>query len=107
MFAVTSIPFFRYRLGVMSRCIAAVFGGYALSAAVAASLGLVLVATGSSRVDAAMAGTMFAFVAHAVAALWCFGCATTLRAWLGIGLPTVALFALAAALGWAPGWSAA
>lgn len=107
MFSPTSIPIVRYRLDVLSRCVAAVLGGYALSAAVAASLGLALANTGTSRADAALIGTMAAFLTHAIAALWAFGCATAWRAWLGIGLPTVALAALAAAMGWTPGWSAA
>ena len=97
----------RYRLDVFSRCVAAVMGGYALSAVVAASIGLALAHSGTSRADAALTGTMAAFIAHAIAALFAFGCATAWRAWLGIGLPTVALGAFALAMGWAPGWSAA
>ena len=92
---------------MLARCVAAVVGGYALSAVVAASLGLAMASGGSTRVDAALAGTMAAFLVHAIAALWAFGCANARRAWLGIGLPTVALGAFALAMGWAPGWSAA
>ena len=107
MFSSTSNPIACYRLDVLSRCVAAVFGGYALSAVVAASLGLAMANSGASRADAALVGTMTAFLAHTIAALWAFGCATARRAWAGIGLPTVALAIAAAAMGWATGWSAA
>ena len=107
MFSSTSIPIVRYRLDVLSRCVAAVMGGYALSAVFAASLGLALAHSGTARADAVLSATMAAFLVHAIAALLAFGCATAWRAWLGIGLPTVALGALALAMGWNPGWNAA
>ncbi|RIX78657.1 DUF3649 domain-containing protein [Acidovorax cavernicola] len=81
----------RYFWAVASRAIAAVGGGYGLSASVAAALSIFLPLAGMDRANAVMTATMLAFVAHAVAALWAFGCATALRAWLGIVLPAVVL----------------
>ena len=59
----------RYRWAVASRALAATFGGYALSSAIAAGVGLALARSGSSSVDAVLWATMLAFIAHAVAAL--------------------------------------
>jgi CheY-like chemotaxis protein len=47
------------------------------------------------RADAALASTLLAFIVHAVAAMWAFGCASAWRAWAGVCLPGVVL-ALAA-----------
>ncbi len=80
-----------YRLHVLSRTVAALAGGYALAASAAACLSLWLPSTGMSRPDAVLAATMLAFLVHATAALWAFGCASTRRAWLGIGVPTLLL----------------
>lgn len=88
----------RYRFAVASRALAAVGGGYALACATAAGVGLALARSGSSRVDAVMWATMLAFLAHAIAALWAFGCASAGRAWLGIALPAALLGALALGL---------
>jgi hypothetical protein len=93
------LPLTRYRLGVASRLIAAGPGGHALSVCVAQGVALGLSAAGASRIDAALAATMAAFVAHAVAALWAFGCASARRAWAGIGLPAIAMAVFARAVG--------
>lgn len=84
----------RYRLAVVSRALAAMGGGYALACATAAGVGLTLARAGSSGVDAVMWATMLAFIAHAIAALWSFGCANAWRAWLGIAVPAALLGAL-------------
>ncbi|WP_051237079.1 hypothetical protein [Ottowia thiooxydans] len=86
----------RYRWAVASRALAAIGGGYALSAAVASALSLVLPLLGMPRADAVVAGTLLGFVLHAVAAMWAFGCATAWRAWIGIAGPA----ALASAIVW-------
>ncbi len=88
----------RYRWAVASRALAATAGGYALSSATAAGLGLVLARSGTRSADAVLWATMLAFVVHAVAALWAFGCASALRAWLGIGIPAALLGGAALAL---------
>lgn len=88
-------PLGRYRWAVVSRMLAATAGGYALASATAAGLGLALARLGSNSVDAVLWATMLAFIVHAVAALWAFGCANARRAWLGIAIPAVLLGALA------------
>ena len=93
-----SVPLGRYRWAVVSRALAAIGGGYALASATAAGLALLLARTGSSGVDAVLWASMLAFIVHAIAALWAFGCASARRAWLGIGIPTVLLSALAFSL---------
>lgn len=76
-----------YRCAVALRALLAVVGGYALASTTAACVGLLLVWAGSSRVDAVLWSTMLAFLVHATAALWVFGCRNSARAALGIGLP--------------------
>lgn len=88
----------RYRWAVASRALAAIGGGYALAAATAAGVGLALARAGSSGVEAVLWASMLAFIVHAIAALWAFGCASARRAWLGIGIPAVLLGALVLAL---------
>ncbi len=88
----------RYRWAVASRALAAIGGGYALASACAAGLGLAFARLGTERAEAVMASTLLAFIVHAVAALWAFGCADARRAWLGIGVPAALLGTLAWAL---------
>lgn len=76
----------RYRLGVASRAIAAIVGGYALAAASTAVLSLVLPLP---RVDAVMTATLLSFTVYTCAAIWVFAARDALRAWLGIGVPTI------------------
>ena len=78
----------RYRLGVASRAIAAIFGGYALAAASTAVLSLVLPLP---RVDAVMTATLLSFTVYVCAAIWVFAARDALRAWLGIGTPTIVM----------------
>lgn len=80
-----------YRAKVAARAIAAIGGGYALAAAWAAAGALGFQQLGMVRSDATMAATMSAFVIYAVAALWCFGCASVRRAWIGCAAPAAAL----------------
>lgn len=82
-----------YRWLVASRSVAAIFGGYALAAAWAASMSLWLQQTGMTRVDAVTTATMSSFVVHLCAAIWVFAVASTRRAWLGIVLSTALLAA--------------
>jgi len=78
----------RYRLGVASRAIAAIIGGYALAAASTAVLSLVLP---MSRVDAVMTATLLSFTVYTCAAIWVFAARDALHAWLGIGVPTIVM----------------
>ncbi|MGQ9364979.1 DUF3649 domain-containing protein [Azospirillum sp. ST 5-10] len=80
------------RAAVGSRVLAAGAGGYALSAAVAVWLGLVLP---GPRSEAVTTGILVSFLVMTGAVLWAFGARSTLRAWLGLLLPTLGLGAWA------------
>lgn len=81
----------RQRLGVGSRTLAAVVGGYALAATASLALALSMKTPGEEGVYAA---TMPSFLVWALAVLWSFGARTALKAWLGILLPGVVLGAV-------------
>ncbi|QQZ43062.1 DUF3649 domain-containing protein [Pseudomonas sp. SK3(2021)] len=89
---VAAIPF-SYRLAVMSRVLAAVFGGYLLAALSSVCLTLLLPV---SRTDAVVSGMMTSFLFYLVAVLWCFACRTAWQAWLGLLLPALGLAAISA-----------
>lgn len=74
--------------GVLSRSLAAIFGGYALAATCAMFFA---VALPIARSQAVLTGMLVAIVLCACAALWAFATRTALRAWVGILIPT-ALF---------------
>lgn len=78
----------QYRLGVASRAIAAIFGGYAVTALATAVLALMLPLV---RVDAAMTATLLSFVIYTCAVLWVFAARSAFKAWMGIGLPAATL----------------
>ena len=85
----------RYRMRVASRSLVAIGGGYALAAASAAAGAIGFQWFGMARSDATMAATMLSFIVYAIAGMWAFGCASVTRAWVGIGLPGLALALLA------------
>lgn len=78
----------RHRLGVGSRALAAVVGGYALAAGVTAALALALKSSGS-REDVVMLATMPSFLVWAGAVVWAFSARTAWRAWAGVAIPGV------------------
>ncbi|WP_293775784.1 DUF3649 domain-containing protein [uncultured Oxalicibacterium sp.] len=78
----------RYRLGVASRAVAAILGGYALAAAATAMMALTLPL---SRADAVLTATLLSFTVYVCAVIWVFAARTALRAWAGIGVPTLLL----------------
>jgi hypothetical protein len=80
--------FARPWLGVLSRSLAAIFGGYALAATCSMFFA---VAMPAERSQAVLTGMLVGIVLCACAALWAFATRTALRAWIGIALPT-ALF---------------
>jgi hypothetical protein len=80
-------------LRLLSRVAAAVFGGYALAAAVAFFLAAVLP---TGRAEAVIGGMQFSFAVHAVAVIWAFSPVALMRVWLWLLLPAVVL----AGLGW-------
>jgi chromate transport protein ChrA len=73
-------------LGVLSRTLAAIVGGYALAATCSMFFAVALPV---ARAQAVLTGMLVAIVLCACAALWAFATRTALRAWLGIALPTV------------------
>lgn len=81
--------FARPWLGVLSRSLAAIFGGYGLAATCSMFFA---VALPIARGQAVLTGMMVAIVLCACAALWAFATRTALRAWLGIALPTAAFW---------------
>lgn len=81
-------------LGVLSRSLAAIFGGYALAAT---SSMFFAVALPIARSQAVLTGMLLAIVLCACAALWAFATRTALRAWIGILVPGL-LFWLGARL---------
>lgn len=78
----------REKGGVLSRLLAALLGGYALSAALAAALSLHLPLASS---EAVLVGTMLSFLAYALAVMWAFAAPHALRAWSGLLAPTLLL----------------
>lgn len=81
--------FARPWLGVLSRSLAAIFGGYALAATCSMFFA---VALPIARGQAVLTGMMVAIVLCACAALWAFATRTAPRAWVGIALPTAAFW---------------
>ncbi|PZU29810.1 MAG: DUF3649 domain-containing protein [Stenotrophomonas sp.] len=76
-------------LGVLSRSLAAIVGGYALAAA---SSMFFAVALPIARSQAVLTGMLVAIVLCACAALWAFATRSALRAWVGILVPTALLW---------------
>lgn len=81
----------RYRWAVASRAVAAIGGGYVLTALVTAVLALFLPA---SRVEAALTGTLASFAVYTVAVMWVFAARTAWRAWRGLLIPMLLLGAV-------------
>ncbi len=73
----------RYRLGVAVRAVAAIGGGYAVSALWATALALYLPVP---RAEASLTGIMVSFVVYPCAAMWVFAARSAARAWLGLVL---------------------
>ncbi len=74
------------RVGIASRSLAAILGGYALAATTSSFLALALP---MDRAQAVLTGMLVAIVVCACAALWAFAVRTALRAWIGIALPAL------------------
>ncbi|GFE81427.1 iron transporter [Steroidobacter agaridevorans] len=80
-----------YRLSVASRALAAIIGGYALTALATFALAIFLP---MSRAEASMTATLASFLIYACVVLWVFATRTAWRAWAGIIGSTVVLGAL-------------
>lgn len=77
-----------YRLAVASRALAAIIGGYALTALATTALAIFLPL---SRAEASMTATLLSFVIYTCVVLWVFATRSATRAWLGIVAPGVVL----------------
>ncbi|MFT4174946.1 MAG: DUF3649 domain-containing protein [Rhodocyclaceae bacterium] len=86
----------RYRAAVASRTVAAVLGGYLVSALVAAGLARWLPL---ARSEATLVGSMTGFIVMLLAVMWVFRARSAWRAWAGMLLPAAVL-----ALPWLPTW---
>lgn len=75
-------------LGVASRTLAALFGGYGLAGLAAAACAVTLP---MARSDAVVTGMMVGLVVQAAAAIWVFSAGSAVRAWLGLAAPCVVL----------------
>jgi uncharacterized membrane protein YgcG len=75
-------------LGILSRTIAALFGGYAVAALASVCLAVGLPA---APAEAALTGMMASFAVMTAAVMWVFAAATALRAWIGIIIPAALL----------------
>ncbi|WP_219212109.1 DUF3649 domain-containing protein [Variovorax boronicumulans] len=87
------------RWGVLSRCLAAAVGGYALATTLSTAI-VALVESGfgaMARVDAVLVAMQLSFVVYTGAVMWAFAARSARSAWLGLALPTL----LSALLAWA------
>lgn len=80
-----------YRLAVASRALAAILGGYALTALATFALALLLP---MSRAEASMTATLLSFLIYTCVVIWVFATRTAWRAWAGIVAPAAVLGAL-------------
>ncbi len=80
-----------YRLAVTSRCLAALLGGYLLSAMAAVLLSQWLPLP---KAEAVQIGMMSSFLFYLGAFIWAFATHSAWRAWLGILLPGLVLAAI-------------
>jgi hypothetical protein len=80
-----------YRLAVASRALAAIVGGYALTALAISALAIFLPL---SRSEASMTATLLSFAIYTCVVLWVFATRSATRAWVGIIAPMLVLAAL-------------
>jgi hypothetical protein len=88
-----------YRLGVASRVVAAVCGGYAVAACAAILLALGLP---TDRLNAALTGSLTAVILLPLVAISCFWVRSAARAWAMMIALSALLGGLALAMGWQP-----
>ncbi|MDF3837183.1 DUF3649 domain-containing protein [Cupriavidus basilensis] len=85
----------RYRLGVASRVVAAIGGGYVLAAV---ATGLLAVLLPLPPAEAVMTATLLSFSLYACSVLWVFAAGSAWQAWAGVALPAAVLGAVLALL---------
>ena len=86
--AKTAAITLRYRLAVLSRVMAAVVGGYTLTALCTACLALSLPLP---RVEAVLSATLPAFLILCLAVIWVFAARSAWLAWFGLIAPCLML----------------
>ncbi|WP_414487887.1 DUF3649 domain-containing protein [Stenotrophomonas maltophilia] len=96
----SSCVFFRNpRWGILSRSLAAIFGGYALASMTGVFCAVVLP---GARGQTVLTGMLLAILVAACAALWAFATRSALRAWIGILAPALLMAGIARLMGaWA------
>jgi len=92
----TTLPV-SYRLAVTSRVLAAVFGGYFVTALASVCLTLWVP---MARTEAVVTGMMSSFLVYLLAVVWCFACRTAWRAWFGLIATSLVLTAAAGLAYW-------
>ncbi|MFC4311148.1 DUF3649 domain-containing protein [Steroidobacter flavus] len=80
-----------YRFAVASRALAAIVGGYALTALAITALAIFLPL---SRAEASMTATLLSFLIYTCVVIWVFATRSATRAWIGIIAPMIVLGAL-------------
>ena len=84
------------RVGIASRAVAALVGGYAFATVAGVFLSRVLP---MARADAVLAATLASFGIFAAAVIWVFAARSAMRAWLGLLIPIAVLGAAASLIG--------
>lgn len=84
---------------MLSRCVAAVLGGYALANALSVAMAAIVAIgfNGMARSDAVLLAMQLSFVVYTGAVMWAFAARSAWSAWVGLGLPAL----LAGLVAWA------
>lgn len=87
------------RREILSRVLAATFGGYAVTSLAMSLLALALSSiSGSNNADQVLIATLLSFVLCPVIVILVFSSRSALRAWVGLGLAAVLMGAVIVAL---------
>ncbi len=78
-------------LPLMSRCVAAIVGGYV----VAALFSIAALRLPNEPAEAAMLGMVYSFLVYAAVVIWVFAVRSAKRAWLGVVIPVLVLWPMA------------
>lgn len=80
-----------YRLGVLSRVVAAAVGGYAVASLFIVGAGYL---TPWNKARAVLGGSLLAFAVWAAVVMWVFSARSAARAWLGVAVVSALLGAV-------------
>ncbi|MGO3889648.1 MAG: DUF3649 domain-containing protein [Paenalcaligenes sp.] len=78
-------------LPLMSRCIAAIVGGYV----VAALFSIAMLRLPQEPAEAVMFGMLYSFLVYAAVVIWVFAVRSAKRAWLGVIVPVAVFWPMA------------